>query len=143
MLDLHFLSAEAADQVVVIALRQFIRQVAAARIGRGDDVIFCQEFQRAVDSRLGHARDALTRLYVNLGRGKVSARLLEDVQDGMTLRRHAEAARLQFIGERFRAGHRRLIASFCNKDYMQETLLVNITEKKNIIYPEFNNYGKN
>jgi hypothetical protein len=53
------------------------------------------------------------------------------VQDGMTLRRHAEAARLQFIGERFRAGHRLLIASFCNKDYMQETLLVNITEKRN------------
>jgi hypothetical protein len=41
------------------------------------------------------------------------------VQDGMTLRRHAEAARLQFIGERFRAGHRLLIASICNKDYMQ------------------------
>jgi hypothetical protein len=52
------------------------------------------------------------------------------VQDGMALRRHAEAARLQFIGERFRAGHKLLIASICNKDYKQLSLIVNTGVKK-------------
>jgi hypothetical protein len=125
MLDLHFLSAGSADQMVVVMPGDFIDQVPIPVEGREYYIVLGQEFQRAVDSRLGHARDALTRQLINLGRGKVSARLLEDVQDGMTLLRHAEAARLQFIGERFRARHRLLIASFCNKDYKQLSLIVN------------------
>ena len=57
VVDLHFRTALAADQVVVVMLGNLIDKMAAAHMGGTCQAILSQEFQRAIHGRFSQTRE--------------------------------------------------------------------------------------
>jgi hypothetical protein len=117
--DFHLCAAATADQVMMVAAGQVVGQMPVAAMGGEDDAVGTQKFQRAIDSRFGHA--SVTDTGVNLGRGEVAIGV-QGIQDGQPLRGHAVAACAQGLGMVSNAGHRRnfLIAKNINSNYIPQ-----------------------
>lgn len=120
VVNLYFLTAFTADQMVVILFGDLVDQVPAAHVGGARQPVFCQEFQGAVDGRLGQSGQRLAGSLVDLGRWQVSIRMVKDVQDGHALGSHAKTARAKFVNVLVRAGHEFLIEKSCNYILSQE-----------------------
>jgi hypothetical protein len=109
--------ADTTNQMMMVVPSQLIGQVTTADLGRMDDTVSGQKFQRSVDGGFGHT--GLVDALVDLRRGEMPA-MMQGLQDGEPLRGHSIAAFTQGLRVVGKAGHRYfLIAKIINNNYMQ------------------------
>jgi hypothetical protein len=122
VLDLNFCTAFAAYQVVVVPPAYFIDEVSAVGAGRIDQSILYQEIQGAVHRGFRQAWQILAGTFVDLDGREMLTGVMQDMQDGHTLRGHAKSARTQLGKVLFTARHKFLIERSNNNILSQEAV---------------------
>lgn len=120
MFDLHFGVAFAADQVMVVLLRNFVDQVTAAHVGGARQPVIGEKLQGAVHG--GFCQAGQGRLYAgkDFDRGEMCALVVQDMDDRHALGRHPKSALSQLGGVLVRTAHIILIAKIINNVLYQE-----------------------
>ena len=92
MVDLDLATAFAADQVMMVLLRDFVDQMSVAYVGGAGQSVLGQELERSVNGGLRQTGGNFFGTSKHLGRRKMRTFVMKNVHDSHPLRGHAESA---------------------------------------------------
>jgi hypothetical protein len=119
-----FSLADAADDVVVVVVRDLIGQVPAPGVGRPHQSVLCEEFQSAVDGRFGQPGQFRESLFVDISRREMGPFMAKHMQDRQPLRRHTVATGTELGGVISGTGHIYRYCKFLQQHPVYMTALV-------------------
>jgi hypothetical protein len=100
MVDLQFLTARAANQMMVIVPGNFVNQLTAADMASKHQALFGQKGQGAIDGWLGQTRHQPPRPLVDFYWRQMPVIILKDVQDYPALGGHPVSSGMQRLDKR-------------------------------------------
>jgi hypothetical protein len=113
-----------ANEVVVNVIGSLINELPVADVGGHDQALFRQKAEGAVNGRFGQARKLFARAMEDFSRGKMSARVEENVKDGVALGGKAKATGAKLVGKRvFHKMSYLLLQVFTTTNYIESVFL--------------------